>query len=221
MHASVRNTFSSWVEGFEGYVPHMYLDIKFLVTVGRGNLIDPMSLATGLPFQRKGAPGSRATPAEIQAEWIRVKAAKTLASKGARHFASMTKLELGKQAIDDLVKRRLDAIAADLKKRSHYLAFDAWPADAQLGALGMAWGLGSGGLASKFPTFSKACAGEDFDTAAEECRISDPGIERRNAAHKLLFENAAAVVAGGRIQAYRRETLYYPQVCLKPVEIRE
>lgn len=61
MHASARSAWQGFITKHEGNIGHMYLDTKGLVTIGIGNLIDPLSLATPLPFQfkianRAGAP---------------------------------------------------------------------------------------------------------------------------------------------------------------------
>jgi len=40
MHTSIRNYFIKFNEPIEGRVTHMYLDVKGLVTIGVGNLID-------------------------------------------------------------------------------------------------------------------------------------------------------------------------------------
>src|SRR5690606_6058570 len=55
----------------EGRVDCMYLDVKGLVTVGVGNLVDPVHLAERLPFRRPD--GSLATREEIRAAWHTVK----------------------------------------------------------------------------------------------------------------------------------------------------
>jgi GH24 family phage-related lysozyme (muramidase) len=53
MHASAQAAWQTFITGHEGNVAHMYLDTKGLVTIGIGNLIDPISLALTLPFQFK------------------------------------------------------------------------------------------------------------------------------------------------------------------------
>ena len=79
MHASARTAWQGFITKHEGNIGYMYLDTKGLVTIGIGNLIDPLSLALPLPFQfkignRAGAPAGRlATPKEIEAEWRSLK----------------------------------------------------------------------------------------------------------------------------------------------------
>ena len=64
MKQSVRDAFVDFTAALEGVVPWMYLDVKGLVTVAIGNLIDPVAAALSLPFVRKGTT-TRATKGEI------------------------------------------------------------------------------------------------------------------------------------------------------------
>ena len=226
MRQSVQTQFRSFNEPLEGVVKYMYLDIKGLVTVGVGNLIDPVSAALELPFQWKNKPGVKkpggaATKAEIQTEWQKLKDDQTLAHKGHRACAKVTDLELSDASIDDLISRRLLSNQGFLKKQKAFADFENWPADAQMGLLSMAWAMGPGGPRA-FHTFSAACATADFDVAAENCRMSEvgnPGLVPRNRADKLCFHNAAAVLAGEADGFYNREMLYYPQMLMKPITI--
>src|SRR4029453_7562541 len=63
-HTSIRDGFLAFSRPLEGRVPWMYLDIKGLVTTGVGNLIDPVGLASKLPFVHKGD-GSPASEVDI------------------------------------------------------------------------------------------------------------------------------------------------------------
>lgn len=70
----------------EGVVKYMYLDIKGLVTIGVGNLIDPINAALNLPFRYKNKPGvtnagQSASRADIEAEWKLIKGKQELAQK--------------------------------------------------------------------------------------------------------------------------------------------
>lgn len=219
MHASVLNNFKAFILPFEGFVKHMYLDIKGYVTVGIGNLIDPITLALELPFRYKNKPGipnpgQPASKADIAAEWHFIKNKPELARLGARHCEPLTKLELDAADINSLVMRKLRQFEAALKRYEPFKQFDQWPADAQMGLLGMAWAMGPH-FSPRWPRFSAACKKLDFDAAAANCRIRNASA-RRNHAHQLLFRNAAAVLAGEADGFYDRTTLYYPRVLLKP-----
>lgn len=226
MHASVRTQFRAFNEPLEGVVKFMYLDIKGLVTVGVGNLIDPINAALDLPFRYKNKPGVKnpgqlASRADIEAEWKLIKGKPELAQKGHRACEPLTSLELDNAAIDTLVNKRLTNNESFLKRQKAFKDFDQWPADAQLGLLSMAWAMGPG-FAAGWPKFSAACEKMDFDAAAENCRMNEtgnPGVAPRNRADKRLFQNAAAVIAGEKDGFYQRDKLYYPQVLLKPINI--
>src|SRR5208283_3890003 len=99
MLPSVQSSFRAFNTSFEGLVPYMYLDIKGLVNVAVGNLVDPVEMAQALPFRFKNgpgvaAPGSPATPDQIAAEWQILKNDPSLAAEGYKACASITRLEL-------------------------------------------------------------------------------------------------------------------------------
>jgi GH24 family phage-related lysozyme (muramidase) len=196
MYDAVRTIFPDFSKQFEGRVHWMYLDVKGLVTIGVGNLIDPLSAAIDLPFVHR----SDTTPAsrdEIGAEWTAVKGNLSLAQKGYLACQAVTRLDLTDDGIDALVRQRLDQDEVFLKQT--FADWESWPADAQLGVLSMAWAMGAG-FPAHFPTFTTACKGQDWQGAAANCHINDvgnPGVRPRNDANVTLFHNAASVVASG------------------------
>lgn len=197
MHVSVQGVFRAFNEPLEGVVHHMYLDIKSLVTIGVGNLIDPVSESKILPFQFKSDPERIATEAEIESEWKAVKANTALAKKGYKAAAKVTDLELNDEAIGRLIQKRLLANEKLIRKQAAFAKWDAWPADAQLGLLSMAWAMGASAFVG-FPKFCDSCRVMDFTAAAAQCKISDagnPGVIPRNEANQLLFRNAALVLS--------------------------
>jgi hypothetical protein len=200
---AVASIFPSWTDGLEGHTSWMYLDEFGYVTTGRGNLIDSPDAALALPWQHKD--GTPATPAEVTAEWQRVKALQAMRVRGGMVYAGVTTLRLSEAAIDALTEAMLRVFEAALVKR--FPSFPGWPADAQLGALGMSWAMG-GGFEVKFPHWSAAADEQDFSGCASECRISN-GTPQRNAAHQTLFLNAACVLANPG--TYDPSTLYYPR----------
>jgi len=215
MYPNVQSQFRAFNEPFEGSIAYMYLDVKGLVTVGVGNLIDPVELATALPFRFKnnsgtGAPGTLASKDQIAAEWQKLKNDSSLAKKGHLACAPITDLELDDDAIDALIAERLTGNESFLTRQPSFKDLDTWPADAQMALLSMAWAMGPGGFAG-FPHFSAACQKLDFTTAAAESKLNEagnPGLIPRNRANFLLFSNAAAVMAPGSGLALA--TLYYP-----------
>lgn len=198
MYQSVQDAFMSFSTQFEGKVNYMYLDIKGLVTIGIGNLIDPVDLALNLPFVHK-SDGSSASQDEIRNEWNTLKAQPDLAQKGYQACAPLTSLMLTDDSIAQLVTAKLNQFATTLKATSEFSDMDSWPADAQLGLLSMAWAMGPG-FGPSWPKFRAACAAHDWAAAAANCRMNEtgnPGLKPRNDADVLLFTNAAAVQASG------------------------
>lgn len=226
MHLSVTQAFRGFNEPFEGVVRYMYLDILGLVTIGVGNLIDPVSAALSLPFQYKNRPGIKTPGAPaptnvIEAEWKSLKGMTDLAHKGHRACEKFTNLELSDDSINALIKKRLSQNESFLKRQKPFRDFDNWPADAQLAILSMAWAMGPGNL-HKWTLFAGGCERKDFDTAAANCRMREagnPGVIPRNKANAQLFQNAAAVVAGEADGFYQVSTLYYPVWAMKPIEV--
>src|ERR1035437_159744 len=220
MYLSVKLRFRSFNEPFEGVVPWMDQDIKGLITVGVGNLIDPVAAATELPFRWKNKPGLKtpgmpASKADIEAEWKKIKDDSTLALKGHRACEGITNLELSDEGINALIGKRLQQNEAYLVKQAPFKNFDQWPADAQMALLSIARAMGPGGP-PQFKTMAAGCEKLDFDKAAANCRIDEtgnPGIVPRNKADKLLFGNAAAMVAA----TMDFSVLHYPAIVTKPV----
>ncbi len=218
MLPSVQSSFRAFNTRFEGFIPYMYLDIKGLVTVAVGNLVDPVELAQALPFQFKqgpgiAAPGSPATPDQIAAEWQTLKNDPSLATKGYTACRPITQLELSDDSVDSLILDRLTRNESFLKGQPSFQEFDSWPADAQLGLLSMAWAMGPAGP-GQFPHFSAACQRLDFNAAAAQCKMNEagnPGLVPRNQANFTLFSNAAIVIAAKAPGGLQRSNLYYPR----------
>jgi hypothetical protein len=190
----------------------MYLDIKGLVTVGVGNLIDPVAEAMALPFRFKEG-GALATPDQIAAEWRCIKDDASLAKAGHSCAAALTKLELNDDALNTLIADRLNRNESFLTRQEPFKGFDTWPADAQMALLSMAWAMGPAGP-PRFTRFCAACRKLDFKSAAAECRISEvanPGVIPRNRANRTLFLNAAMVMSAAPGQGLSAATLYYPR----------
>jgi GH24 family phage-related lysozyme (muramidase) len=198
MHQSVKNALPDFLAQYEGKVNFMYLDVKGLVTIGIGNLIDPVGQALKYEYSTKG--GSTVGSADVISEWNTVKARRDLIQKGAPAFDGITRLQLSNNGVSKMVKDHAGAIenyiTTNGTAKQFYGNWDNWPADAQLGFMGVAWGgipLPQFGW-HKFP---KACQDADWDTAAIESKITSAIASGRNEAHKLMFMNAAAVAANG------------------------
>jgi len=208
--ASVINSYVDWTTPLEGFVPHMYIDALGFVTTGMGNLIDPMNAAMALPW--KNANGSRATPAQIQAAWMAVDSKRSdpkgqkqtsgPATQGGGTQGGLTTIRITKDDVKALVADRLRGnekiILEGLPE------FAKAPADAQLAVHSMSWAEGPG-FAKTWPQFDEAFNRGDFTTAAAQSNMQGTGIAMRNMANKLLFTNAAQVIAAKK----NPDHLYY------------
>jgi hypothetical protein len=154
----------------------------------------------------------------VTAEWQLVKSHQELIPKGAPAFDAITHLELSDSGIATLVAGHAAAIenyiTTNATAKQYYGNFANWPADAQLGFLGVAWG-GIPLPQFGWRAFPDACKVEDWATAAKECRISSPIHAGRNDAHKRMFENSAQAKANGD----KIELLNWPAILAATVKI--
>ena len=199
MHPSVAAALPGFLKQYEGKVNYMYLDKKGLVTIGIGNLIDPVNQALKLEFGPKGG-GGTVSGAEVIAEFQTVKGRKDLIDKPTAEFDKITSLQLTDAGIATMVASHANAIEGYIKTNASaklfYADFDAWPAEAQLGFFGVAWG-GIPLPQFGWNLFPPACRDQDWDKAAAQCKISSPIAAGRNEAHRLMFLNAAAIKTNG------------------------
>jgi GH24 family phage-related lysozyme (muramidase) len=189
MKPAVEQVFPGFTGRFEGTVPTMYSDILNLVTVARGNMIDPVEVALPLPFGVLADGMRAATEDEIRTEWARVKYG-GFSRLGWRAAAASAALALSPEAVDALTISKLRANDRFLSAR-----FSRWedhPASVQLGVHSMAWACGP---AFRFPMFQSALYARDYAACAAQCHMDEtgnPGLIPRNAANVALFLAAAA-----------------------------
>ena len=207
MRPAVLPGFMKLTDSFEGgyQTNFLYLDKKGLVTTAFGVLLEPVSTALACPWVRPD--GTPASPAEITAEWAKVKARQDMREGGGVAYGKITTLRLTREGVDLVVSRKLDL--ADRAMRSRFTGWEEYSPDAQLFALSMCWAIG-GGWPVKFPMCAEAFARKDFLNAAQEAHIVDhdnPGVKPRNAANLVLLHNASVVHAEG----FDRDRLWYPR----------
>lgn len=191
MRDAVKRVLPIFMKRYEGEIPFMYLDIIGLVTVGIGNLIDPLSTALALPFVHRSS-GAPASKEEIEAEWRLIKNTPRLKKEGAGAAGKLCRLKLRSEDIAALVARQAENNEKILKR--YFPLFDKFPADAQLALHSMAWAMGAG-FPKAWPRFSAAVLQQDWLAASENCKIREagnPGVVPRNKANRQLFLSAAA-----------------------------
>ena len=193
MHQSVVDAWHSFSQPLEGRVNSLYCDVLGLITTGVGNLVDPIGLAEQLPWTLED--GSPADKAQLRADWHKLKDNAGYYSKRHWRFArDATKVRLTDDAIDNLVAQKRGEFEAYLKKH-HFPEWDAFPADAQLGIMSMAWACGPG-FPIKFGNFRRAVLAQDWEACVATCKIREAGnqgVVPRNAKNRFCFHNAQLV----------------------------
>lgn len=190
MHPAVENIWIPFNEKLEGVVPYLYADVKNLITIGMGNLVDPVSSAVRLPLRLQD--GTLATRVQIIAAWNAVKNDPLCATKGHTYAYKLLAngLHLDPEDVKKLIFSKLKQHDAVFAKR--FSAWESRPADAQLAVHSMGWAMGSD-FPRKFPRFSKLFEAGAYEAAIVECEIADAEgtVIERNRRTKVLLANAA------------------------------
>lgn len=192
MHQSVRDIFPGFSRDFEGFTTWLYCDNKGLVTIGIGNLVDPIETALGLPFvTMDGLPADRT---RLKNAWNAVKARQDLKMHGGGEYRWIpaNDVRLPMAEVDILVGHRLDQMDAFLTSRFSCMYLDAC-ADMQLAMLSLSWACGPN---FHYPKMIAHLNAGDLVAAAEEIAISPAigTIVHRNTANRTLLRNASEVV---------------------------
>lgn len=207
MNPSVEAVWMPFNSDLEGVFRSPYLDINGDVTVAIGCLCDPLHRALTLPWKIEGRP---ATQEEIARDWQALKSRPNLAEWRADKQAVLTSIRLDDDDVTALVRRRLQANYDYL--RTHLMPrIDSFPADAQLGILSVAWGIGAAFDRARppRPQLVLACNAEDWVAAKVHARLREsrnPGVVLRNRRQELCFDNAATI----REHGLNPQWLWYP-----------
>lgn len=221
---SVRAEFVDFSISCEGDMPVLYSDIKGIPTAAIGNAFESVEDMLAWPWVHVGGSmdGAPALPGAVRAEYQAVVAlgaqflaqAKELGVEAAKVFPpnsywiNRATIKLLPATINTLVLSKFDQFEAILTK-NFFPAFGAWPADAQLATMSMAWALGPW-FPQKWPLFHSDVLLRNWADAAAQSHIPDitnPGLVRRNAANLLMFQNAAAASE----QGLAAQILFYPK----------
>ncbi len=171
----------------EGCIPHMYLDTVGKVTVGVGNMLPDAASAQKLPFVDR-LTKKKATVAEITVDFDTVK--KQPMGRLASSYKPHTKLDLPDREIEKLLDTRIAGFTRELKLK--FPNFDQYPLSVQFALTDMAFNLGTNGLVTKFPSFTKAIKQKDWATAAKESRRPQVSAHRNTLVKDWLKEAAKA-----------------------------
>lgn len=188
---SVAAAWPAFCANWEGRLSWMYLDTKFLVTTGTGNLIDSIPAAQALPWYTKQ--GVRASSSAVEKEWRRVKGLRSLAHLSGWAYETSAVLFLDNQTIDRLLT---DVTASFWSRLGQTLPqLEDYPADAQLALLDLAWQNGPAFLdlktSGKYVWANTRTA--VFNRKWSDAAAAVPGTGPRADTRKRLFRNAAVV----------------------------
>jgi hypothetical protein len=183
----------------EGYTQFFDLDVKRLVTIGIGELVDPLSNLDSSYLSRfVDLAGNPVTPAEVIAAWQIVKSDKTLNPLGGGlQYSKLTTVRMTKGAIMDLTLHKLAAFEGVL--RTHFPNWDTAPAHAQLAMLSHAWAFGPN-FPTSWPHLTQAFNLQAYNVCADQCVPSAAEMAAQNVsfhdriAQEQVHFRAAAVL---------------------------
>jgi GH24 family phage-related lysozyme (muramidase) len=159
------------LKGFEGNIPSMYLDTVGNVTCGVGFELETALVAQGFPWYVDPACTIRATPQEITAAWVRVKA--MIPGRMPAFYTYDGCLQLQQQDIDTHLLGILDQTDEELQR--DYPGFEGFPDAVKMALCDMDYNLGNAKLRNTYPKFDAAVDAQDWKTAALQC--SREGIQ--------------------------------------------
>ncbi len=219
---SVLAHFGQFSVPLEGETHNPYLDIKGLLTIGIGCLIEG-SMGFDLPWLIDGQPAPRA---EVVRQLAVLKARQELSKLAYNQPAVLdaTTIRLDDAGILQLADARLEQDWALLA--AAFPAIDSWPADAQLFAASIAWAEGAGWprenpnlsrlLLAAPPGFLLAALhapdghGGFLAACSDISAKGNPGVVPRNAQNALALSNAQLVQDRGLDPS----VLYWPSTPL-------
>ena len=174
---------------FEGVVSWMYLDSVGNVTAGVGCMLPDVTSAGMLRFRLPN--GLLAHPRDIAMDWQRVKS--MTPGMEAGEYRCATSLTLSDASILQKLEATLDGM--DEQMRRMYLGYAMWPPAAQMGALDMAFNLGTERLHDTYLAWDAAVESvpPNWNEAARQCGrdVQCKSFEARNQWTRLQFLAAA------------------------------
>lgn len=214
MRPNVVQIFPQHAAKHEGEFLLLYADIRGLITSSIGVLLDPIHLALPLPWM---IGDRRATEEEIRKDWNALKSRPELRTWTAKRQASLTSIRLTQDASDSLVRQRLNANVAYVRRFLHN--WDDAPSDAQLAAASLFWAIGAG-VDKTRPEFVKAFNAGDWLACKSHSRIredNNPGVIGRNRDQELCWDNCLSVTERG----LDPDWLWWPNRCPEDSTLRE
>jgi len=213
---NIEHLFPGYTKDLEGEFLSIYSDTKRLLTTSAGVLIDPLPRCLALEWWLGDR---RATEQEIVNDWNAIKSRalkmtdEDLKKWTAKMQAPLTSVRLKDDYNEQLIINRLRANYTYVV--THLLPdLPSAPADAILGTMSLAWGVGAGFDKTTPPrtAFIEAARSGDWLAAGAAARMredNNKGVVPRNRHQDLMFANAATVARRGLDPA----ALWWPNKC--------
>jgi GH24 family phage-related lysozyme (muramidase) len=175
----------------EGWVNHMYRDVKGKVTVGVGFLLR-RSDVVGYSWRSKAT--KRTVPLrDALADWDTVSRLPYGQNVKAAKFDNDTKVELSDATIGFVLAKKLVKLRDDLNDsfQDAGIEFDHLPVTVREAMFDLGWNLGANFINGEWRNLREAIDARDWETAADEShRKSPPTPETRNAEIRNLILQA-------------------------------
>jgi len=197
--------FPQFTAPLEGRLTYAYQDKRGLVTTGAGYLIDPVDAAlvgpNGVPLAWQ-IDGRAATQAEITTQWNLMKSNTdpSRMSVGAKDMPGNT-MRLTYAAVDALTMSKVTENATVLGGLFPNVL--NWPADAQLGILGVTWGTGPNLRSPSASYMAPFVASVDADDFSEMVQLPHGQTSTPIGRLSSSFSSRTRYVSGRRAQTTR------------------
>jgi hypothetical protein len=181
----------------EGFVSHMYKDIKGKVTIGIGTNLTDNGGADGAIKMLLGktlikTTKDPATPRQIEQEYntilalnLRTSDDKPAAAKAYRPHTTIILSRAGaRELAGDFARRQV----ANVVRGNNFPDFEKTPATAQMGLMDLLYVSGPDGLVDGFPKFRNAFNRRDWRTASIETFRSEVSSDRNRIVFKLFLD---------------------------------
>lgn len=191
-----RDDYRMLVPDFEGYITHMYLDCKGLVTVGLGHQIPDVGAALVMRFRKRKEGNKKSIEDAIRGDYFRVLNS-GMKCKDHELFEPITTVDLNPTEIEHLFDSDFDAFVEQLSGLSGpFPDFATYPESAQLGMLDLAYNTGAHGFYTGFPVLVEALRYRNWIEVAEqshreeevEGKINDTIVQRNEVVRRLFLD---------------------------------
>jgi hypothetical protein len=219
---------------FEGYLRHMYLDNRGLVTTGVGDLIEPNPLPPEGDSRRYamakqyrwvhiaagGGDGAPASDDEIEAEFDAIKAKQEWKNYGGGYYGRMATLQMPVDEMDRKFLPKLERFEATMKATpgGFFADYENFPADAQLAILSLIWANGPANMQKPghWPRFCALCKDRNWQEilTRKEYRWSNISRDREQAMIRVLTNAANLESANAQGFNFDITRVYYPGIVL-------